>query len=170
MGFSSDPINESFSRIYTENYHWLSQWLSRQLKNKANLEDIVQDTFLKLFTAKTAHLIKEPRAYLATTARCIFIDQVRHQVVEKRYLEYLQQNEQELQVSPEQTVMMLELLHRMTLAVSDLPERQRLCLLMYYLEGLAQEKIAEQLKVSRRTVQLDLVKAMVYCHQWMQQH
>ncbi|OEY97575.1 sigma-70 family RNA polymerase sigma factor [Acinetobacter qingfengensis] len=171
MDSLTQQAGKRFCQIYAENYNWLSQWLYRHLKSNIHLEDIVQDTFLKLFISNQAHLIREPRAYLATTARCIVVDQARHAIVEKKYLEHLQYLQQEnVQSSPEQTIMIVELLQRITLAVSDLAERPRLCLLLYYLDGMSQEKIAQHLKVSRRTVQLDLVKAMVHCHQWMMQN
>lgn len=163
--------DQLFSKIYAENYAWLSRWLYRHLRSTTHLEDILQDTFVKLFVSRKVHLIQEPRAYLASTARCIAIDQARHEMVEKKYLEYLQDiQEDSLQDCPEQTLIIVELLHRITLAVSDLPERPRLCLLLYYLEGQTQANIAEQLNVSKRTVQLDLAKAIVHCHQWIQHH
>jgi RNA polymerase sigma factor (sigma-70 family) len=167
---SDEESNQQFCKIYAENYQWLSQWLARYLYSKHNLEDIVQDTFVKLFIAKTAHQIRQPKAYLASTARCIAMDQARHALVEQQYLQHLQHSTQdEANHSPEQQLIIIELLHRISLAVSDLPERARKCLLLYYLEGQSQPQIAQQLNISRRTVQLDLVKAMVHCHQWIEQ-
>ena len=163
--------NEWFSSLYAENYAWLSRWLYRHLTSTLHLEDILQDTFLKLFISQQSHQLREPKAYLASTARCIAIDKARREIVEKKYLEFLQDNPNiAVQESPEQTLIVIELLQRITLAIRDLPDRPRLCLLLYYIEGLKQADIAKQLNLTTRTVQHDLAKAMVHCHQWIQQN
>ncbi len=163
--------NECFSCLYAENYAWLSRWLYRHLTSTLYLEDILQDTFLKLFISKQTHQIREPKAYLASTARCIAIDKARREIIEKKYLEFLKDNPNTtIQESPEQTLIVIELLQRITLAISDLPDRPRLCLLLYYMEGLKQADIAKQLNLTTRTVQHDLAKAMVHCHQWNQKN
>ena len=102
---------------------------------------------------------------------CIAIDKARREIIEKKYLEFLKDNPNTtIQESPEQTLIVIELLQRITLAISDLPDRPRLCLLLYYIEGLKQADIAKQLNLTTRTVQHDLAKAMVHCHQWIQKN
>ena len=96
--------NECFSCLYAENYAWLSRWLYRHLTSTLYLEDILQDTFLKLFISKQAHQIREPKAYLASTARCIAIDKARREIIEKKYLEFLKDN-------PNTTIQELSLIH-----------------------------------------------------------
>jgi RNA polymerase sigma-70 factor (ECF subfamily) len=170
-GENSNEAIQRFSQIYRENYAWLSRWLYRNLKASTNLEDLVQDTFLKLFVTNKAHLIREPKAYLATTARGLMIDQIRHSVIERKYLEYLALVQQdEVALSAEQVVASVELLERIAMAISDLPERQRISLLLYYLEGRKQDEIAQRFNVTTRTIQNDLVKAMVHCQQWIEKN
>ncbi|AOA58541.1 RNA polymerase sigma factor [Acinetobacter larvae] len=168
---SSEEEAQCFQHIYVNHYRWLCQWLYRHLKSQTHLEDLVQDTFLKLFISQKAHLICEPKAYLATTARGILIDHTRHEIIERQYLNFLSENQQHDVVnSPEQLFMYIELLQRLSHAIHDLAERQRMSLLLYYLEGRSQKYIAEHFAVSVRTTQYDLAKAMVHCHQWLQQH
>lgn len=170
-GTNTLEVNQNdqlFSQIYAENYAWLSNWLYRHLKSTTNLEDILQDTFFKLFLSNNVHLIREPKAYLASTARCLIINQTRHEMIEKQYLAFLAETQQnQLEHSPEQTLLVIELLHRISTALADLPERPRCALLLYYLEGKSQVEIAQQYQVTTRTIQNDLVKAVVHCHQYL---
>lgn len=166
-----DQLNQSFIKIYKDNYQWLTNWFFRNLKSNLHLEDLVQDTFLKVFTLQNAHLIREPKAYLATTARGILIDHTRHEIIERKYLEYLAENpSDDIQHSPEDILANLQILHRIAMSISELPERQRVSLLLYYLEGRTQLEIADQLGISPRTVQNDLAKAMVQCFIWIQKN
>ncbi|MBF7686536.1 sigma-70 family RNA polymerase sigma factor [Acinetobacter sp. B10A] len=159
-----------FIKIYEENYQWLNRWLLKSLKSNLHLDDLVQDTFLKLFISKKAHLIREPKAYLATTARRLFIDRTRHEIIERKYRDYLQEYADEyIDYSPEEILCHLQLLDQVAMAISDLPERQRVSFLLYYLEGVKQSDIAVRFNVSTRTIQNDLVKAMVQCHLCIQQ-
>ncbi|MCH7337070.1 sigma-70 family RNA polymerase sigma factor [Acinetobacter sp. NIPH 2699] len=163
--------HQSFKKIYEDNYQWLKSWLYRNCTSSVALEDLAQDTFLKLFISNKAHLIREPKAYLTTVARGLAIDQTRHEIIERKYLEYLQESlDGEVQYSPEQIMSCVQLLNSISVAISGLPERQRVSLLLYYLEGINQADIAKRFNVSIRTIQHDLVKAMVHCHVWIQQH
>ncbi|MBF7689025.1 RNA polymerase sigma factor [Acinetobacter rathckeae] len=158
-----------FIKIYKENYQWLSHWLFKSLKSNVHLDDLVQETFLKLFISKNAHLIREPKAYLATTARRLFIDQTRHEIIERKYRDYLKESANEyFDHSPEDILCNLQLLDQVAMAMSELPERQRISFLLYYLEGMKQSDIAMRFNVSTRTIQNDLVKAMIRCHLCLQ--
>lgn len=169
-GLSSSPQNAEqiycFDRFYQQNYQWLYSWLNRTLRaNKHSIEDIMQDTFLKIFIhADSGEKIKEPRPYLATIAKNIILNQIRRKKIEEDYLRLLAEQEEALDCSPEQIVTVLEILHRVADILARLPERQRLAMIMHYIEEMPQTAIASRFAVSRKTIQLDLAKALLFCH------
>jgi RNA polymerase sigma-70 factor (ECF subfamily) len=73
--------------------------------------------------------IQQPKAYLTTTAKRILIDRARHQKIEQAYLEYLTQQNLSYDISPEQTVLAIDILNKLAQVLDGLPERQQLAFL-----------------------------------------
>lgn len=174
IGLSSSPLNTqkiySFEQFYQQNYQWLYGWLSRTLRaNRHSIEDIMQDTFLKIFIhPEVAEKIKESRPYLATIAKNIILNQIRRKKIEESYLRFLAEQEAQFDYSPEQILSILEVLHIVSEILTQLPERQRLVMIMHYIEEISQKDIASHFAVSRKTIQLDLAKAILFCHRHIQ--
>ena len=173
MLLSSTPSpNENhlrFNQFYVENSQWLYGFICKTVSSRTNIEDILHDTFLKIFvTPNLLEQIKQPRPYLATTARHIMINQVKRKKIEESYLKNLAEQPEHLQHSPEQLFIILETLTLVVNALEGLAERQRLVLIMHYIEGISQVDLAEHFNVSRKTIQNELIKAIVSCHRSIQ--
>lgn len=163
--------NKKISQLYAENYPWMYGWLCKNLNSKSNIEDILQDTFLKLFVSPDVlDKIREPRAYLMVTAKNIIINQARRQKIETEYLKRVAEQQDEEDYSPESIVLVIETLHQVISALAAMEQRPRQAMILHYLHGMTQQQIAEQLNISRSTVQVDLIKAVMYCHRYVQQH
>lgn len=168
--FSSISIKSEsgtdFDHFYRENYQWLYRWLLGTLRaHQYNLEDILQDTFLKIFIhGEVVKKIKEPRPYLATTAKHIILNQIRRRKIEEDYLKFLAEQEESVEHSPEELLIVCETLHIIATVLSQLPERQRMIMIMHYLQDVTQIDLAQQFNVSRKTIQKDLAKAIIFCH------
>jgi RNA polymerase sigma factor (sigma-70 family) len=156
-------------QFYKNNYQWLYNWLSRHLRHQHNLEDILQDTFLKIFiNPKQIASIRDARPFLATTAKNIIISQARRKKIEQQYLDYLAKQESNpIDCSPEQQLLMIEALDLICEVLSGLAARPRQVMIMYYLEGISQIEISKQLNLSVKTIKADLIKAVLYCHKQM---
>lgn len=167
----SPQHQQNFSQFYAENYTWLYGWLCRTLRSPQQVEDVLQDTFLKIFvTPDLIQKIKEPHPFLATTAKHIIISQARRKKLEQDYLHYLEaQQMNTAHMSPEENVLIIETLHRISNALSGLESRPRQVMIMHYLEGITQVEIAAKLELSVKTIRTDLIKAVLYCHRYMQQ-
>ena len=153
-----------FALLYQAHYTWLYYWLLKRVEGVAQAEDVVQDTFVKILRAGNVLNIQQPKSFLIKTATRVIIDQKRRKVIEQAYLDYLQLNSQPYdEADPEQIVLAIETLDRIALMLNGLPERARNVFLARYLDGHQQTKIATDLGISRRTVQLDLVKALQHC-------
>lgn len=168
---SKTDHNLKISQFYAENYQWLYGWLCKNLRSHNHVEDILQDTFLKIFIApERLEQIREPRSYLTVTAKSIIISQARRKKIENDYLKHLAEQQQlDVDCSPEDLVIVTETLYRIVSALSGLEPRPREVMMLHYLYGMSQMSIAEKLGISRTTVQTDLIKAVMSCHRLMQQ-
>lgn len=152
------------ANLYKDNHTWLYNWLRKTLGSKDRAEDVLQDTFVKIMRSKDILTIQQPHNYIYSTAKRIIIDQARRQKIEQAYLEYITQFADDYcYPSPEQAVLAIETLDQMAMILSDLDDRARQILLLHYIDGITQGEIAQQMQLSIKTVQRDLVKALLHC-------
>lgn len=152
------------AKLYQEHYSWLYFWLLKKLEGRAQAEDVVQDTFVKILRAGKVLQIEQPKPYLIKTATRVIIDLKRRRKIEQAYLDYFESFEQGGdENSPEKILVAIETLDRIAMMLNGLIERTRQIFLARYLDGYSQLQIAEMLGISRRTVQYDLMKALQHC-------
>lgn len=160
------PFQSVIHGLYSEHHGWLFTWLRKKLGCAHNAADLAHDTFMRILTAReSVNGIREPRAYLSTTARRLIIDQARRKQIENAYLQELLLTVDLLEgfQSPEQVLCTLEALEQIAFVLEGMHRNMRQAFVLYYLDGLTQCEIARQLKVSDRTVRSYLVQALVHC-------
>ncbi|MDD0975110.1 sigma-70 family RNA polymerase sigma factor [Pseudomonas fontis] len=160
------PPADSLDSLYKGYHGWLLVWLRRRLDCPHNAADMAQDTFIRLLGAREYVAPREPRAFLATVARRLMIDRGRRQKMEQAYRDELARHVEHLEQapSPEQILAALEALDHIARALEMMIPRARQAFILRHLEGLSHAEIAERLKVSTKTVQGDLVQALLHCH------
>lgn len=126
---------------------------------------MAQDIFLRILTARDALLgVREPRAYLTTTAKRLMIDRARRQALEQAYLAELKWlSESSTEPAPEVLLATLQALEQLSAVLQGVPARAREAFLLHYLEGETHAAIAAQLGVSVRMVQKYLVQVLIRC-------
>lgn len=150
--------------LYCEHHGWLFSWLRRKLGCGHDAADVAQDTFVRLLGSRDSLLaLREPRAYLVTTAKRLLIDQARRALIEKTYLEALAAQPLPCHPSPEETLQAVQALVQIEAALAGLSERARQAFVLHYLEGWTHAAVAAQLGVSTKSVQKYLVQALVHC-------
>lgn len=164
---SGEPAFQSaISTLYSEHHSWLFGWLRRKLGCAHNAADLAQDTFTRILNAReSVATLREPRAFLSTTARRLIIDQARRKKIEHAYLHELALTAQALEgfQSPEQILTTLEALEQIAFILEGMHEKVRQAFVLYYLDGLKQCEIARQLGLSDRTVRKYLIQALLHC-------
>jgi DNA-directed RNA polymerase specialized sigma24 family protein len=76
--------------LYRDHHGWLFGWLRKKLGCAHNAADLAQDTFLRIIASRDALLgVREPRAYLTTTAKRLLVDRARRRAIEQAYLDEL---------------------------------------------------------------------------------
>lgn len=140
-----------FEEIYEKYWKLAYSIALKVLRNEADAEDVVQQTFLYLF----CHLEKvgdvdspSTKAYIAKTAEHRAIDIIR---AKQRFVS--------LDNYPDFTAPHTDTLHPLEDALSQLPERYRQLLVLHYIEGYSTEEISGMLHTQRGTVQKALWRA-----------
>ncbi|MFK3683162.1 sigma-70 family RNA polymerase sigma factor [Pseudomonas sp. NPDC088890] len=168
MSAADSPSPYPLEVLYSEHHGWLFNWLRRKLRCSHSAADLVQDTFVRILASRDALLgMREPRAYLSTTARRLLIDKARRQQIEDAYLAELALTAQVLDghQSPERILLTLEALEQIAFLLEGLHPKARQAFVDYYLDELSQTQIAERLQISSRMVRKYLAQALVHCHQ-----
>lgn len=149
-----DSIEERVTRLFEANYERLLRYVARLLGCTQEAEDIVQQTFLKLYTQLMQRRnIKNPDGWLTHTARNLAIDYLRKQharlLVDCPLVEI-----QDMVISPNDPVADLlqkERIQCVCMILAAMPPQERACLKLRA-RGLSYKEIAAVLHISINTV------------------
>lgn len=145
----------------------LRGYLSRFFAQSADVEDVLQDTYVRLITlsADERTRIRSPHAFLFTTARNVALDRLRKQRVVS--LETMAELEEATVIDESpgayeviNTRQEIALLNR---SLACLPERCRQVLTLRKIYGLSQKEIAARLKITENTVEKHISNGMRLC-------
>lgn len=154
-----DEILSSFLRSRSR----LQRYLKGKTGSQQDAEDLTQEAWIK-FSRNGSAAVAMPSAYLNRVAHTLAID---HSRTKKAYLSTDQIAElmsiPDDTPGPEQIVEDRQQMRLLAHVLEELPERQRRILVMVRLEQRRQTDIADELRLSVRTVEYDLRKALEYC-------
>lgn len=164
-GVSANALAQDVETLYQDNHRWLSGWLRARMGNRADADDLAQDTFIRVLRAHAgAQLtVREPRAYLVTIARRLLANFYRRQSIERAYLDVLAAIPEDEIPSLETQALMKEALLEIDQMLDGLGRKIKLAFVMAQFEELPYAQIAERLGVSLRTVKNYVAHAMVHC-------
>jgi RNA polymerase sigma-70 factor (ECF subfamily) len=149
--------------VFKAQFQKFCAMLRKRGRSPAEAEDLVQEAFVKLLTyIEKGEQVLEPEAFLARAVFNASVDRSRREhahLYESRAVEELLLPA--LTLNPEEEATNEECLHR-TQAILDrsLGERARKVFFLHCFEGLTYDEIAKQIRMSRRTVEKDLAKAI----------
>jgi RNA polymerase sigma factor (sigma-70 family) len=160
------------NRNGTQLHARLRRYLSRLLKRPEDIEDVVQESFLKVLEAGSKGEIHYPQAYLYRTARNLALNSLNrksNRVVDS--LEDLFDPDVLVQgISLEDDVALQKRFELLCRAAAELPEQCRRVLILRKVYGFSQQEVAQQLGISVSTTEKHLAKALVRCSQFMISH
>jgi len=164
MQVDNPLVTPQVDLLYRGYHSWLRSWLVRRVGCHEHAADLAQDTFVRLLRSGHNEPLEKPRAFLSSIARGLMIDQHRRKVLEREYLDSLTRLSGDEVPSEEQRLLILDILERLDRALSQVKPRVREAFMLAQLSGLTIPQIAEQLEVSRATVERDLAKALSICY------
>lgn len=153
------PEDPLLARWFVENLQphetMLRAWLRSQFPAERDIDDLVQESFLRVIEASRQQAIASPKAFLFATARNLALGRIRHQRVTGDFS--LTETDAESvwdeganvadEVARSQEIALL------TEAIQSLPERCRQIITLRKIYGLSQKDVAAQLGISEHTVE-----------------
>lgn len=151
--------------LYSAHSGWLRGWLRRYTRCPDRADDLAQDTFCKLIESPAVAPVRDSRSYLATVARHLLVDDIRHREVERAYLALHAVRTGEVDhLTPDRFAEAAQLLGAILRLIETLPEKARRAFLMVRFDGVRYAIAAEQLGVSERMVKRYVAQVYAHCY------
>jgi RNA polymerase sigma-70 factor (ECF subfamily) len=146
----------------------LRRYLQRQFPRLRDVDDIVQESYVRILQARIHGVVTNPRAYLFSTARNAVIDLLRRNRVEfVEDVAGLRRSEPDPGTVDGTDAGALEERTLLKAAIADLPARCRTVFVMRRLQGCSRREIAEALGISEHTVNTQLAIAIMRCRKFL---
>lgn len=155
--------------LSTQNYQELLNYCTRQVKNRDDAADLVQEAYTKTIASlqEEGGSAQDLRALLFCTLRNLIIDQHRrNQVRGLESLDDLPEHELPLvpeHQQPEEILAFLQYAKAMTAAIDGLPPRCREAFILNRFEGWPHQRVAEHMGISRNMVAQHIIRAILTC-------
>jgi RNA polymerase sigma-70 factor (ECF subfamily) len=153
----------AFGELYDELAPLLQRYLARRTRDEALVEDLVQQTFLKMHKGRGRFIPGAPvRPWACSIAVRLLIDCVKHsKVARETFLGDGQEGGEPFEVgSPESELVAHRLLAQLQAAVAALPHRQAQAWHLSRDEGLPPSQIASRLDITENAAKLLVHKAL----------
>lgn len=180
LPFYTPPIDFYMPPEFSDQRQWFSQhlqphepmlraWLKSRFA-ELDLDDVIQEAYLRVFKANEERDIKAPKAFLFATARNIALNIVRASSVRRESdlarfedLDILDE-QQDIQ----ETVARNQELEMLTVAIQSLPKKCRQIFTLCKVYGMAPKEIAVELEISLPTVYTQLAIGVEKCAEYVQ--
>jgi RNA polymerase sigma factor (sigma-70 family) len=143
----------------------LRSWLLNRFPSECDIDDIMQETYVRMLRARDRGEFRSAKAYLFATARNLALDYLRHRnvlhaesLVESEALSVLEEGE-----GIPETIARNQELAILTEAIQSLPDRCRQVFTLRKVYGLSQKEIAVRLAISEHTVSAQLTIGFHKC-------
>jgi len=141
----------------------LTQYLQHNWRNRGDIEDLLQDVYIRVFEAAQKQIPDRPHAFVFTIARNLLIDRVRReQIIPIEAVSDLDAlNIAADAPGPERSAMARDELRRLQAALDYLPPRCRQAVVLRQVEGLSRKEIAGRMGIGEETVKEYLAEGVV---------
>lgn len=149
----------------------LRGWLVTQFRSARDIDDIVQEAFLRVLRARQRTMLRSTRAFLFVTARNLVLDQLRRRTAFPTEplvgIEVLSVLDEGASI-PEAAARNQEF-NLLNDAIRSLPSRCRQIFTLKKIYGLSQKEIAARLCISENTVSAQLTIGFHKCSRYVTQ-
>ena len=158
------------SSVFVEHSDFLKKFISRFLHRQQDIEDVVQEAYLKAYGAEQNRgKIEQPKAFLFTIAKNLALNELTRK--SRKMTEYIEESQAFIPTADEGTVENeIEASQSLGLyceAVADLPVKCRRVYLLRKVHGLSHKDICERLNISRSMVEKHLRIGTLSCRDYM---
>ena len=153
--------NQKAYKALFERYHKKIYNVSRRMNiNHEDAEGVVQDVFLTIWE-KRKHLDKDLsiNAFLLTIAKRLIYKKFRSEVVKRKHIQTTIESTDNWQNDTEDYIIFTDLEQNAKLGIDSLPKNRKQIFMLSKESGFSNDQIAEQLNISKRTVENQLYRA-----------
>lgn len=167
---SADPVR---TRWFEQEVHVhegsLRAYLRGVFPSVHDVEDVVQESFLRVWRARSERSISYAKTFLFQVARHLAVDLIRHErrspfipVTDFEATAVMESgpNAAEQSSTRQEVALLLE-------AIDSLPARCREIVILRKLQGVSQKEIAARLSLSEQTVQVQVARGVKRCEKFL---
>lgn len=157
-------IRSRLDEVARRYYAPLLSFFRKRTKDPADVQDLVQQVFLRLSQHPDIGRVENPEAYIFRTASNTLTDHLRRGLTRERIVPDAAAGEEETgaHFSAERVVIGEEAIANAADALRELPERTRDVFMLRSFEGLKHAEIARLLAISVRAVEKHMAKALAH--------
>jgi RNA polymerase sigma-70 factor (ECF subfamily) len=133
-----------------------------------DVDDVVQESYLRVWRARAAQPIQSAKAFLFTVARRLALDHVRREAIsplrgvgDLAALPVLEERPDVIDAISDQ-----EKIRLLAEAVGSLPARCREVVFLHKIQGLSQRDVAAQLGIAEKTVENQIARGVKGCEEF----
>lgn len=151
----------AFEIIFHHYYPGLVLFANQFVFDKAEAEDIVQDFFVKFWQIKDQIEHTDTlKSYFFSSIRNSCINNLKHKKIKNNYLNWLSESSSHSLLYNEDLYVVSELQEKLKRSLDLLPTKCREVFIMSRLKGMKNDEIADQLNISKRTVETHISNAI----------
>ncbi|HEU5080737.1 MAG TPA: sigma-70 family RNA polymerase sigma factor [Opitutaceae bacterium] len=150
----------------------LRAWLASQFPGGQDIDDIVQEAFIRVLRARTESEVRSPKAFLFVVARNLVLMRLRHNKVarEESLAEIDSASILDDEADVPEAVARAQEIEMLTEAIQSLPTRCRQILTLRKIYGLSQKETAAELGIVEHTVEIQTALGLKKIGQFFRKH
>lgn len=154
--------NRQLAETFRRSIPALRKWFARRLANPADIDDAVQDVWLRTHNHLAGGEVANPQAYLFQAAQSVLADRARRaQVRQQSRHESLEPHHHPVEgITPDRVLMGKVAVARVVARLTELPERTRDVFVLHRFEGMSYGEIAKAMAISVSAVEKHIMKAL----------
>jgi RNA polymerase sigma-70 factor (family 1) len=151
---------DEFDRIFLDWYYQLRNYVYYKSGDMQVAEDIVQDTFLKIWERKESIRAATVKSLMYKIANNLFLNKLDHQKVLLKFT--TDYTIYEYSEAPDFDLEMKEFDEKLKRSLSELDEKNRVVFLMNRIDDLTYKEIAQNLGLTQKAVEKRMGKAIAF--------
>lgn len=151
----------AYEHLFKTYYEPLVVFAIRFVYDEEDAKELVQDLFVSLYEKRHQLQISTSlKSYLYSAVRNKCLNKINTEKTKGKYEDYIKNNHTQLTDSIEQDIYKDEMEIALMGAIKKLPPKCKAIFCMNRMDGLSNTEIAEKLRISKRTVETQISKAL----------